>query len=56
MGLVPLSRAQIDRLERAGKFPHRVRLGDNRVAYSRLEVMRWIEARKGERKVRRGDE
>jgi prophage regulatory protein len=56
MRLLPLSRAQIDRLERAGKFPQRVRLGDNRVAYSRLELAQWIEARKAERKVRRGGE
>jgi prophage regulatory protein len=35
---VPWSRPHIDRLERAGKFPRRVRLGANTVAWVRAEI------------------
>jgi prophage regulatory protein len=42
--LVPLSEVTIWRLERAGKFPRRFKLGIKRVAWSRREVMDWIAA------------
>ena len=35
--------AHIDRLEKAGKFPKRVRLGQNRVGWVENEVVAWIE-------------
>ena len=37
--------AHIDRLEKAGKFPKRVRLGQNRVGWVESEVVAWIEER-----------
>lgn len=36
--LVPWSRAHIQRLEDAGKFPRRVKLGQGRVAWVRQEI------------------
>ena len=47
--IVPYSRTHIDRLEKAGRFPARVQIGPNRVAWSQKEVERWIEDRKNER-------
>ena len=47
--LVPYSDMQIWRLEKAGKFPRRIRLGPNRVGWSLQEVVEWIESRKAER-------
>lgn len=43
--LVLYSFAHIDRLEAAGKFPTRVRLGQNRVGWVEQEVVGWIEQR-----------
>lgn len=48
-GTVPYSEQQIRRLEAAGKFPPRVRLGANRVAWVREEVEQWLAARVQER-------
>jgi len=45
---VCLSFAQIDRLEKNGKFPHRIKLGEyreSRVVYRYGEVLDWIEER-----------
>ena len=45
---VCLSFAQIDRLEKRGKFPHRIKLGEfreSRVVYRYKEVLDWIEER-----------
>ncbi len=39
---IPYSEAHIWRLERAGKFPKRVRVGGNRVAWVEAEVEDWI--------------
>lgn len=39
---VPYSRTHIARLERAGDFPKRVRLGPNRVGWLASEVEAWI--------------
>ena len=36
--LQPYSRQHIGRLEKAGKFPQRVRLGQNRVGWVRDEI------------------
>lgn len=43
--LVVYSFAHTARLEAAGQFPKRVRLGTGRVAYVESEVLDWIEAR-----------
>ena len=40
-----LSFAQIDRLEKAGKFPPRIRLGQNRVAWIETAIEDWIQDR-----------
>jgi prophage regulatory protein len=36
------SKMHIDRLEKQGKFPRRIRLGDNRVVWRLSEVMDWL--------------
>lgn len=48
--LVPYSDMHIWRLERAGKFPRRIKLGGRRVGWVLLELLEGIEARKAERK------
>ncbi len=45
---VCLSFAQIDRLEKRGKFPRRIKLGEfreSRVVYRYGEILAWIEER-----------
>ena len=42
---IPFCRVHIDRLERANKFPSRIRLGTNTVARAEEEVDAWITAR-----------
>ncbi len=42
---VPYSFQHIARLEAAGQFPKRVRLGQARVAYVEEEVQAWIDQR-----------
>ena len=42
---ITLSFAQIDRLEKAGKFPTRIRLGQNRVAWIETAIEDWIQDR-----------
>ncbi|MGA3403730.1 MAG: AlpA family phage regulatory protein [Acetobacteraceae bacterium] len=44
--LVPLSRMHIDRLEKDGKFPARIRLGPNAVAWKLSEILAWVETRR----------
>ncbi len=41
--LQPYSRQHVARLEQAGKFPKRVRLGQNRVGWVYDEVVAWLE-------------
>lgn len=43
--LVPYSRNHLRRLEAAGQFPRRIRLGANRVAWLREEVEHWLTVR-----------
>jgi prophage regulatory protein len=43
--MVPYTRQHILRLESAGKFPKRIRVGDNRVGWLLSEVEDWIAAR-----------
>lgn len=46
---IPYSFAHIARLEAAGKFPRRVKLGACRVAWVLDEVSEWIEERVAQR-------
>jgi prophage regulatory protein len=39
---VGLSRAHVDRLEAAGKFPKRIQLGPKSVAWLETEVESWL--------------
>ena len=43
--MVSYSKAHIDRLEVAGLFPKRIRLGQGRVAWVEDEVISWIKQR-----------
>ena len=47
--LVKYSSQHIARLEKAGQFPKRLRLGQNRVAWLEAEVENWIEERLAKR-------
>ena len=40
--LIPYTRQHILRLEKEGKFPKRVRVGEARIAWVREEVEHWI--------------
>jgi prophage regulatory protein len=48
---ISFSRMHIDRLEKAGKFPQRVRLGANAVAWYEDELIAWQAARGADRKA-----
>lgn len=43
--LVGYSGMHIDRLEKAGKFPKRIRLGENAVGWLADEIEAWIQER-----------
>ncbi|MGI9379109.1 MAG: helix-turn-helix transcriptional regulator [Methyloligellaceae bacterium] len=43
--MVLYSDQHLGRLERAGKFPKRVKIGDNRTGYVKVEVDDWIKDR-----------
>ena len=43
--IVPYSASHLWRLERAGQFPKRVRLGGNRIAWVQSEVSAWVESK-----------
>lgn len=47
--IVPYTGQHILRLEKAGKFPRRIRVGPNRVAWLLSEVEAWVAARVAER-------
>lgn len=49
MGRVPYSSVHIDRLEKASRFPKRIRLGPAAVGWVEAEVDGWIEERIAER-------
>ena len=55
--IVPYSASHIWRLERSGKFPQRVRLGGNRIAWAQSEVNSWVESKLASRndKSQRGN-
>ena len=44
--LVPYTPQHILRLEKAGKFPLRIRLGQNRVGWMLIEIEAWIASRR----------
>lgn len=46
---VPYTSHHVSRLEAAGAFPRRLKLGENRVGWLLGEVLDWIETRKGAR-------
>ncbi len=41
--LVPYSDMHVWRLERDGKFPKRIKIGPNRVAWRLSEILAWID-------------
>ena len=41
--LVPYSDMHVWRLEREGKFPKRIKIGANRVAWRLSEILAWID-------------
>ena len=43
--MVLYSPQHVDRLEKAGRFPKRVRLGQNRVGWLEDEVLDWLQKR-----------
>ncbi len=43
MAIVPYSHTHIWRLERAGKFPQRLKLGPNRVGWLAEEIEAWVQ-------------
>ena len=47
--LVPFSDMHIWRMEKAGAFPKRIKLGPNRIGWSFNEINDWIASRKSER-------
>ena len=46
--LVPYSKMHIDRLEKAGEFPRRIRLGAGRVVWKQSEILAWVESKRAE--------
>jgi prophage regulatory protein len=48
---IPYSPQHIARLEAAGAFPKRIRLGQNRVAWLLTEVEEWLEVRIAQREA-----
>lgn len=44
--LVPYTPQHILRLEKAGKFPRRIRLGQNRVGWLLIEIEAWVASRR----------
>ncbi|QOG20581.1 helix-turn-helix transcriptional regulator [Bradyrhizobium sp. SEMIA] len=47
--LVPYSDVHIWRLEQAGLFPQRIKLGERRIGWDLNEVLEWIDLRKSRR-------
>lgn len=51
-GIVLYSMVHIRRLEQRGEFPQRIQLGPNRIAWSELEIVEWVENKKRDRSPR----
>ena len=43
--IVPYSTMQIYRLEKAGAFPRRIKIGQQRVAWAESEIQQWVESK-----------
>ena len=43
MAIVPYSQTHLWRLERAGSFPRRIKLGPNRVGWFAEEIEAWVQ-------------
>ena len=43
--LIPYSDPQVKRMEDAGTFPKRIRLGEHRVGWSLMALQAWVEER-----------
>lgn len=48
LGLIPISRTTIWRLEKNGLFPKRIQLTQNRVGWDLEDIERWIAGKKEE--------
>jgi prophage regulatory protein len=46
---IPFSRVHVDRLQKANRFPRKVKLGANTAAYRLDEIEAWLTARCAER-------
>lgn len=44
--MVPYSEVHIRRLERQGKFPRRIHLGDNRIVWLETEIVEWLNSKR----------
>jgi len=51
LDIIPYSSSHIRRLEGKGKFPKRIRLGENRVAWLQSEVHDWLDQRLNHRNL-----
>ncbi len=49
--LVPYSKMHIDRLEKAGEFPKRIKLGAGRVVWKQSEIIAWVESKRADTKA-----
>jgi len=49
--LVPYSKMHLNRLEKRGEFPPRIRLGARRVVWKLSEVMAWLDAKRTDQKA-----
>lgn len=47
--LIPFSETHLRRMEKAGTFPKRIRLGPGRVGYIASEVEAWLDEKRAER-------
>ncbi|MEQ1671525.1 MAG: AlpA family phage regulatory protein [Hyphomicrobium sp.] len=43
--VIPYTPQHIYRLEAAGKFPSRIRIGENRVVWLQAEIIQWLSER-----------
>lgn len=54
--LVGIKRATIERMERRGEFPPRIRLGERAVGWRYGEIQEWIESRRKDARAAAGGE
>ena len=52
LGMIGLSDPTVWRLERAGKFPRRIKLGSNSIGWIEFEVFQWLETKAADRKAK----